>query len=142
MKRIVLFGALMVSISMLFGCSKKEENLEVTLSVRDHFENTMMSIEEYEQQKEQETEPVYDSITAKKGTEISYGIVVDEVAEDSVTIKIDQMDFYCTVYDIDTGEAVKNYENPKKVVIKKGQELDLTDTGILDASHNIYIAFD
>lgn len=127
MKKPFLIAGIIAAAALLCSCSSDST---ATISVMSVYTNDMVYSEEGEADESAE-EPVPEIFTVKKNDVIFYELItIKSAGKNSVKLKT-AMEFYDPV----TNDPSDTF------VLKRGETLGLTEYGLLDATHTLYIQY-
>lgn len=135
MKRFMKVGLTAMGLmALLSGCSGKRT---ATLQVTSYFSSDMVFAGEDETAEDTNNEEVIpDVYTVKKGDTFS-GFTITKVTADSVFIRSEYAEYYTDLRK--DGALLESLGIANEFTLKPGETLVLTDAGLCDATHTVYI---
>lgn len=135
MKRFMKVGLTAMGLmALLSGCSGKRT---ATLQVTSYFSSDMVFAGEDETAEDTNNEEVIpDVYTVKKGDTFS-GFTITKVTADSVSIRSEYAEYYTDLRK--DGALLESLGIANEFTLKPGETLVLTDAGLCDATHTVYI---
>lgn len=135
MKRFMKVGLTAMGLmALLSGCSNRRT---ATLHVTSYFSSDMVFAVDDETAEDTNNEEVIpDVYTVKKGDTFS-GFTITKVTADSVCIRSEYSEYYTDLRK--DGALLESLGIANEFTLKPGETLALTDAGLCDATHTIYI---
>ena len=121
-------------MALLSGCSNRRT---ATLHVTSYFSSDMVFAVDDETAEDTNNEEVIpDVYTVKKGDTFS-GFTITKVTADSVSIRSEYAEYYTDLRK--DGALLESLGIANEFTLKPGETLVLTDAGLCDATHTVYI---
>lgn len=135
MKRFMKVGLTAMGLmALLSGCSGKRT---ATLQVTSYFSSDMVFAGEDKTAEDASKEEVSpETYTVKKGDTFS-GFTITKVTADSVCIRSEYAEYYTDLRK--DGALLESLGIANEFTLKPGETLVLTDAGLCDATHTVYI---
>ena len=135
MKRFMKVGLTAMGLmALLSGCSGRRT---ATLHVTSYFSSDMVFAVDDETAEDTNNEEVIpDVYTVKKGDTFS-GFTITKVTADSVSIRSEYAEYYTDLRK--DGALLESLGIANEFTLKPGETLVLTDAGLCDATHTVYI---
>ena len=135
MKRFMKVGLTAMGLmALLSGCSNRRT---ATLHVTSYFSSDMVFAVDDETAEDTNNEEVIpDVYTVKKGDTFS-GFTITKVTADSVSIRSEYAEYYTDLRK--DGALLESLGIANEFTLKPGETLVLTDAGLCDATHTVYI---
>ena len=135
MKQFLKVGLTAMGLmALLSGCSNRRT---ATLHVTSYFSSDMVFAVDDETAEDTNNEEVIpDVYTVKKGDTFS-GFTITKVTADSVCIRSEYAEYYTDLRK--DGALLESLGIANEFTLKPGETLVLTDAGLCDATHTVYI---
>ena len=135
MKRFLKVGLTAMGLmALLSGCSNRRT---ATLHVTSYFSSDMVFAGEDKTAEDASKEEVSpETYTVKKGDTFS-GFTITKVTADSVCIRSEYAEYYTDLRK--DGALLESLGIANEFTLKPGETLVLTDAGLCDATHTVYI---
>ena len=135
MKRFMKVGLTAMGLmALLSGCSNRRT---ATLHVTSYFSSDMVFAGEDKTAEDASKEEVSpETYTVKKGDTFS-GFTITKVTADSVCIRSEYAEYYTDLRK--DGALLESLGIANEFTLKPGETLVLTDAGLCDATHTVYI---
>ena len=135
MKRFMKVGLTAMGLmALLSGCSGRRT---ATLHVTSYFSSDMVFAVDDETAEDTNNEEVIpDVYTVKKGDTFS-GFTITKVTADSVSFRSEYAEYYTDLRK--DGALLESLGIANEFTLKPGETLVLTDAGLCDATHTVYI---
>lgn len=135
MKRFMKVGLTAMGLmALLSGCSSRRT---ATLQVTSYFSSDMVFAGEDETAEDTSKEEVSpETYTVKKGDTFS-DFTITKVTADSVSIRSEYAEYYTDLRK--DGALLESLGIANEFTLKPGETLVLTDAGLCDATHTVYI---
>ena len=135
MKQFLKVGLTAMGLmALLSGCSNRRT---ATLHVTSYFSSDMVFAMDDETAEDTNNEEVIpDVYTVKKGDTFS-GFTITKVTADSVCIRSEYAEYYTDLRK--DGALLESLGIANEFTLKPGETLVLTDAGLCDATHTVYI---